>query len=253
MVKFYVKRLINTHELFEAMPRKSREEWKVWGNVFDNFTIRTLFELSSKGHFTNLQSPVSVGKESNVFTAKTSDGRIIIAKIYRLESCDFNRMYDYIRFDPRFMNLKRQRRKVIFSWVQREFRNLMKARELNVRVPMPIVFKNNVMLEEFIGDEKPAPKLKDLYPKNKKEFFEKVIKNMKALYKGKFVHADLSEFNILNYNDNPVFIDFSTCPPLNNSMAQEYFTRDIKNIARFFNKIGFKTSEEEIKKKVTGK
>ncbi len=64
------------------MPKISKEKWKVWGNVFDEFTFRTLFKLASQGHFETLQSPISVGKESNIFSAKKGDEKIII-KIYR--------------------------------------------------------------------------------------------------------------------------------------------------------------------------
>jgi serine/threonine-protein kinase RIO1 len=76
------------------MAKISKEKWKVWGNVFDEFTFRTLFKLASQGHFEELKSPVSIGKESNIFSAKKSKENIII-KIYRLETCDFNKMYDY--------------------------------------------------------------------------------------------------------------------------------------------------------------
>jgi len=47
----------------------TREKFKVYKNVFDNFTELTLFKLASQGHFEELKSPIFVGKESNVFTA----------------------------------------------------------------------------------------------------------------------------------------------------------------------------------------
>ena len=53
---------------------------------------------------------ISVGKESNIFSALTKEGKKVIVKIYRLETCDFGRMYNYIRGDPRFVNLKKKRR-----------------------------------------------------------------------------------------------------------------------------------------------
>jgi len=231
------------------MPKISKEKWKVWGNVFDEFTLRTLFRLASQGHFETLQSPVSVGKESNIFSAKKGNEKIIV-KIYRLETCDFNRMYDYIKYDPRYIDLKKQKRKVVFAWTQREYRNLMKARNADIAVPKPISFLNNILCLEFIGDREIAPKLKDKIPKNKKKFFDEVIKNIQKLYKSGLVHADLSHFNILNYNEQPVFIDFSQCTPLNNPRAQEFLQRDIKNICNFFRKIGLSINEEKTLKKV---
>lgn len=231
------------------MPKKSKEKFKVMHDVFDEFTNRTIFKLITEGHFKGLESPISIGKESNIFSA-LKDSKRVILKIYRLETCDFNRMYDYIKYDPRFINLKKKRRKVIFAWAQREYRNLLKAREGNVKVPTPITFANNILVMEFIGNNEPAPKLKDTIPKNKKKFFDKTIDNMKKLHKAGLVHADLSPFNILNSNETPVFIDFSQCTPLQNSRAEEFLKRDVKNVCNFFNKIGLKTNDEEVIRKI---
>ena len=148
----------------------SREKFKVYKNVFDSFTEKTLQKLSSQGHFEELKSPVFVGKESNVFTA--SKGRdTVIVKIYRLESCDFNRMFDYIRNDARYADLKNQRRKVIFAWAQREYRNLMIARENGVNVPTPSALLNHVLVLQMIGKNIPAQRLKDSIPRNPKQFW----------------------------------------------------------------------------------
>ena len=238
------------------MSKKSRpkEEFKVWGDVFDQFTQKVVYKLITQGHFEGLESPISIGKESNVFSALKKDGARVMVKIYRLETCDFNRMYDYIKDDARFVNLKKGKRNIIFSWVQREYRNLLKAREANVSVPTPLTFSKNVLLLEFIGDDGIfAPKLKDQIPKNPKEFFEKIIANMKKLHKAGLVHADLSAFNILNYNEKPVFIDFPQCTTFDSSRANEFFERDVRNICNFFRKIGLKVDESKIKKQIIGK
>ena len=227
---------------------KPKEEFKTWGDVFDQFTQKTVYKLIKQGHFEGLESPISIGKESNVFSAIRKDGTRVMVKIYRLETSDFNRMFDYIREDPRFPQLKRGKRNIIFSWVQREFRNLLKAREANVSIPTPFTFSNNVLVLEFIGDEGfIAPKLKDKIPRNKKDFFDKIIINMKKLHKAGLVHADLSAFNILNYNEKPVFIDFSQSTTLDSSMANEYLERDIRNVCNFFRKIGLEADNDKIK------
>ena len=233
---------------------KPKEEFKTWGDVFDQFTQRTVYKLISQGHFEGLESPISIGKESNVFSALKKDGLRVMVKIYRLETADFNRMSDYIRDDPRYPNLKGGKRNIIFAWVQREFRNLLKAREANVSVPTPLTFNNNVLVLEFIGDgDFIAPKLKDELPKSPKDFFDKIIANMKKLYKAGLVHADLSAFNILNYSQRPVFIDFSQCTTLESSRAKEYLERDVRNICNFFRKLGLDVDERTTRKEITGK
>ncbi|MBW2983600.1 serine protein kinase RIO [Candidatus Woesearchaeota archaeon] len=234
-------------------PRKPKDKFKVMHSVFDEFTNRTLYRLITRGYFEGLESPISIGKEANIFSAKTKTGRVMV-KIYRLETCDFNRMYDYLKVDPRFLSLKAKKRKVIFAWTQREYRNLLKAREANIRVPTPIAFLNNVLVLEFIGSGgEIAPRLKDKEPKNPKKFLADIISQMKKLHNAGLVHADLSAFNILNFNEKPVFIDFSQCTTLKNPYAEEYLDRDIKNISTFFRKLGLKIDESQIKDEILKK
>ena len=68
--------------------------------------MRTLFEMGRKGVIsTEDLVPFSMGKEANIFWATGVNGEVIV-KIYRLQNCDFNKMYDYIKYDPRFTQLE---------------------------------------------------------------------------------------------------------------------------------------------------
>lgn len=235
------------------MSKKPRpNDFKTRHNVFDEFTNRTIYKLISRGHFEGLESPISIGKESNVFSAIKKDGTRVMVKIYRLETCDFNRMFDYIKDDPRYTKIRKGKRNIVFTWVQREFRNLIKAREAGVNVPTPMTFSNNVLVLEFVGEnEYIAPKLKDGIPKNPRDFFDKIILNMKKLQKVGLVHADLSAFNILNWDEKPVFIDFSQCSTIESSRANEYLERDIRNVCNFFRKNGLVLDESKVKAEIT--
>jgi RIO kinase 1 len=104
---------------------------------------------------------------------------------------------------------------------------------------------------EFIGrDNELASMLKDAKPKNPKDFFDKTIKSIKALYDVGLVHADLSEFNILNFEEEPVFIDLSQATTTGHPQAQEFMERDIHNIVKFFKKLGVKADEKEVFEKI---
>jgi RIO kinase 1 len=231
--------------------RKGREEWKIYKNVFDSFTERSIFNLSNQGYFEELISPIALGKEANVFLATRQDGSFVVVKIYRLENCNFNKMYSYIRSDPRFLGLENQKRKVIFTWVQREYRNLLVARE-KIKVPTPIAFKDNIIIMDFIGEEKnAAPMLKDAPPQKREKFFQEIISNIMLLLEVGLVHGDLSDFNILNFNEEPVFIDFSQTTTIKDRDSEELLRRDLKNIFRAFRQI--EINEEEIIKKVLEK
>ncbi len=236
------------------MVRATPEKFKTLHNVFDEFVNRTLYKLITEGHFEGLIGPVCIGKESNIFQARKKDGSKVIVKIYRLETCDFNRMYDYIKTDPRFAGLQRHRRKVIFAWCQREYRNLFKARAAGVRVPTPYAFKNNVLVMEFIGTEQPAPKLKDCAPAEKQAFFDSLLEDYRKLYQdASLVHSDFSQFNILNLHEQPVIIDFSTATPVDDPHAEAYLQRDARNIVNFFKKSGLSCSTEEAIKRIKKK
>lgn len=231
------------------MATKGKEDMKTYNNVFDPYTLRNLHKLSGQGYFEELESPIAVGKESNVFSAIKGNERVIV-KIYRLETCDFNRMYNYIKLDPRYINLSKKKREIIFAWAQREYRNINKARRAGVRVPMPMTFLDNIIVMEMIGH--PAPKLKDLDPKRPDIFFDKVSDYMKKLYRAGLVHGDLSQFNILNLDDNPVFIDFSQASPTDSSNSYELLERDVRNLCNYFRKLGLKISQEQLISKIKG-
>jgi RIO kinase 1 len=231
--------------------RKGREEWKIFKNVFDSFTNRAIFDLSNQGYFEELIQPIALGKEANVFLASRKDGSFVAVKIYRLENCNFNKMYSYIRSDPRFVGLENQKRKVVFSWVQREYRNLLVARS-KVRVPSPIVFRDNILIMDFIGSDKiAAPMLKDFFPLDGVAFFDKVIDGILGLLEAGLVHGDLSDFNILNLDGEPVFIDMSQGTILKDRDAEELLRRDLKNVFRAFRSL--KIDEDTVLKRVIDK
>ncbi len=225
------------------MAKKSKEKFKIYKNVFDNFTLRTLFKLSGQGHFEDLVSPVEIGKESNIFLAEKGEEYVIV-KIYRLENCNFNKMYSYIKSDPRFMDIKNQRRQVIFKWVQREYRNLLMARE-KINVPTPMVFENNVLVMESIGGNIPAPQLRNTELEDPVGFSKKVLKSIEGITEMGLIHADLSEFNILVHNDIPYFIDFSQGTSKKDPNAREYLKRDLTNISKYFAKLDIKIEVEK--------
>ena len=222
-----------------------QERFKTYKGVFDEFTMRNLFELESRGAFEELLSPLKVGKESNVFIAQKGKSKRIV-KIYRLQNCDFNRMFYYIRQDPRYEFLKHHRREIIFSWAQREFRNLKYAEEAKVKAPRTYDFKDNILVEEFIGRKEPARPLKDHYPEKPHLFFKFLVLEMKKLYKQGLIHGDLSAFNILNYQEKPYLIDFSQATLVKAHNAEELLLRDVKNVVHFFTKFSLVINEQEI-------
>lgn len=236
------------------MAKKFRERFKTLNDVFDQFTIRNLFVLSRKDHFVEgTLSPLSIGKEANVFTAEAKDGSRVVVKIYRLETADFKKMYDYIKPDPRYVNLAKKHRDIVFAWAQREYRNLLAARQAMVKAPLPIAFMKNILVMSMVGDDEPSQKMKDAIPEKLQEFLDAIMENIRRFYKAGYVHGDLSKFNILNYNEQPVLIDFSQASPLRAPHAEDMLKRDIHNVCEFFRKLDVTCDEEKLLAKIVGK
>lgn len=227
----------------------SQERFRTLKGVFDEFTNRNLFELRSRGVFDELVSPLKVGKESNVFIAKKGTRKLIV-KIYRVQNCDYKRMFEYIRQDPRYEFLKHHRRDIIFAWTQREFKNLLKAGRRGVSVPQPLACRSHILVEEMIGS--PALPLKDALPAHPQEFLVSLLQEMAKLHRAGLVHGDLSAFNILNHQERPVLIDFSQATLTTTPNSRELLQRDIRNVGKFFKKLRMALDEEKVFKMVTG-
>lgn len=228
-----------------------REKFKTMHNVFDQFTERNIFKLVSQGYFEALESPISIGKEANVFSALRKDGTRAAIKIYRLSNCDFNKMHQYMLEDPRFVNVKRAKRDTIFAWAKREYMNLCNARDAGVNVPTAYGFLYNILIMEFIGNGEAAQKLTRAPANNPQTFLKEIIDNYRKLYRAKIVHGDLSPFNILNHHEHPVFIDMSQSTTLENPHAETYLKRDCRNLATFFAKHGVRITADELEEQIT--
>jgi len=228
---------------------KSVEDRRVGSEVFDKQTLETLYKLANQGYLQILHGVISTGKEANVFKGVDDDGNYVAVKIYRVTTSDFKKMQDYIQGDPRFKVKTSNKRQVIHTWVNKEFRNLKRACEFKVRVPQPIIAKNNILVMEFIGDKEgnPAPLLKYAHIHDPEKIAYKLIEYVKILYnKAKLVHGDLSSFNILIKDDEPVIIDVSQSVVVDHPLAKDLLKRDIGNLHKDFKKLGLQISEDEI-------
>ncbi len=232
---------------------KDSEDLKIWGRVLDVPTLKALYHLSNKKVILAMGGVVSTGKEAHVFHALGSEGEVAV-KIYRIATSDFNTMQDYIIGDPRFKGIPKNKKDVVLVWAKKELRNLAVAHEAGVRVPVPIAVRRNILVMEFIGkDGVRAPLLQEIaHEIDAQKEFKAVVDNIKLLYnKAKLVHADLSEYNIL-YHNGPMFIDMGQAVSREHPNAEAFFHRDVKNVVRFFKKLGVECSEEGVITRIKG-
>ncbi len=244
------------YETEQLMKEKRSEEYEALEEVFDRSTLMVIYDFLNKGTINEIHGVVKAGKESRVYWGKDKQGHELAIKIYLTLSAEFRKgMLKYIEGDPRFKGLRHDTRSLIFAWAQKEFKNLEQATAAKVRVPKPIVVRNNVLIMEFIGENGAnAPSLKELPPKNPEKIYQSLLSYLQKLYrKAELVHGDLSEYNIMIWRGRPILFDMAQAVPLSHPMASFLLHRDLTNLNKFFSRLGVKVpSIEECYEKVTG-
>jgi RIO kinase 1 len=255
------KRIIHKEKIIERRDKMLKHDFSseraTVEEVFDNATFLVIYSLLKKGILDELNGVVNAGKESRVYWGKDLKGNDLAVKIYLTASAEFKKgMLKYIEGDYRFKKIKRDTRSLIFTWAQKEYRNLEQAYRAKVRVPKPIAIKKNVLVMEFIGKEGiNAPSLKVYQPKNLKRIYETILVYIKRLYqKADLIHGDLSEYNIMIWKDKPVIFDVSQAVPSTHPLSEFLLNRDLENINKFFKKFGVNVLPvEKIYQKVVNK
>jgi len=231
-------------------------ERAVLEEVFDRSTLMIIYDFLNKGTIAEIHGTVKAGKESRIYWGKASNDEELAIKIYLTVSAEFRRgMLPYIKGDPRFTHVRRDIRSLVYTWAQKEFKNLQRMYEAGVRVPKPIDVNKNVLIMEFIGKNGiPAPVLKGMYLKNPARVYGQLLTCVKRLYtKAGLVHADLSEYNIMMWKGQIVLFDVSQSVPLEHPMADQFLRRDLENLSRYFKKLDVNVlSVEDLHRRITG-
>lgn len=231
------------------------EERSVFEEVFDRSTLMTVYGLMNSGEIEDIYGAVKAGKESKIYWGRSPNGEDLAIKIYLVVSAEFRRgMIPYIMGDHRFKNVKRDSRSLVYTWAQKEFRNLSAAYEAGVKVPKPVAVKNNVLVMEFVGEDGiSAPLMREADLNSPRQFLRKILEHVARLYqKARLVHGDLSEYNVMVWKGEPVIFDLSQSVPLEHPNADEFLRRDLENLQRYFMKLGVDVpSVEEMQRRVT--
>jgi len=230
------------YEISQRMKFKRSEDYETLEEVFDKPTLMSLYKLMVKGTIGEVFGTIRAGKECRLYWGRTPDGRDVAIKIYLTSTTEFKKgRLIYIEGDPRFEGLLgRSTRALVYAWARKEFRNLKRAFEVGVRVPEPIDIEKNVLVMEFIGEGGvPAPLMKEVELEDPEGTFWTLMDYVRRLYRdARLVHGDLSEYNVMIWDGEPVLFDLSQSVTLDHPMAEFFLERDLKNILRFFSKLG---------------
>lgn len=224
---------------------------------------QALEQFFADGLITEIVYTVKSGKEATVYCcqAHPSTGvELLAAKVYRSRN---NRGFknDAIYQEGRVI-LKGQVRRAVEKktrfgreaqfgmWIDYEFAALKALHKAGADVPRPLARSGNALLMEYLGDrQQAAPSLQgvelarnEVYP-----VFDRLMRNIELWLANNYVHADLSAYNVLYWQNRARIIDFpQAVDPRFNPNARALLERDIDNICRYIARYGLQRDSHAI-------
>jgi RIO kinase 1 len=188
------------------------------------------------------------GKEASVYIV-VCGGQYRCAKVYKeAQQRGFHKLARYQEGrgtrssrDARAMGRRGRhgRRVQEAEWKNAEVEALYRLSGMGVRVPVPHLVHEGVLLMELVRDEdgNPAPRLNDLHMTSDqaREWHAFMILQIVRMLCAGLIHGDLSDFNILLDIDGPVIIDLpQAVNAAGNNSAFALLERDINNMRTTF-------------------
>ncbi len=187
-------------------------------------------DLVRRGVIAYLGTMVGMGKESEIYIAKDSEGNVIAVKFYKIGRVSFQkvaRVRSYLVDEPNWMI----RSKVA---AEREFKALKDLMKYAKYVPKVYAWSKHAVVTEYIEGV-------ELYryaeANDPLSVLEKILITLREAYERVgIVHGDLSEYNILVKieNEEPYIIDWPQYVYRDDPVHERYLRRDIEYIIKFF-------------------
>jgi len=123
--------------------------------VMDPRTRMILFKLLNRGFISEINGCISTGKEANVYHCTTKEGRDRAIKIYKTSILVFKDRDKYVTGEFRFRQGygRKNPRKMVRTWAEKEMRNLTRLHNGGIPCPEPILLRSHVLLMDFVGSQ----------------------------------------------------------------------------------------------------
>jgi RIO kinase 1 len=244
-----VRRRWDDEDWSEDQPESAHEDW---------------FEpLFVDGLVTDVLMPLKSGKEASVHLCRggaTLGRELVAVKAYHpRERRGFRNdaVYKNGRVILRARDRRAVEKKTAFgrdyddaSWVHREWEHLGAAHGAGVRVPRPLAIRGRAIVMEYLGDEDgPAPQLKDVQADEEpaRRWLDALVADVEALLRVHLVHADLSPYNVLVWDDEVRIIDLpQAVDARTNRNAPDLLARDVRTVCRHFARAGSARDPERL-------
>lgn len=221
---------------------------------------KTIFKNNENDGNSNTTAAGSTSQFKSVPKKEQKKNLCLAVKIFNTSVLIFKDREKYVSGDIRFAGKRGQMkssnaRRMVPIWCEKEFRNLARLRQRAkfVKVPTPIKAQQNVLVMTLIGDHesgKAAPRIKDVMFENEGYsedeasllwdlLYLQCCRIVRDMYQNcSLVHGDLSEYNMLFYENEIYVIDVSQAVEMDHPEANDFLKRDCGNINTFFQKKG---------------
>lgn len=221
----------------------------------------------TEGMITEVLHLVKSGKEATVYCCRahpSTGAELLAAKVYRSRN---HRGFknDAIYQEGRLIrdghvrravqNKSRFGREAQFGmWIDYEFAALTALSKVSADIPKPVARSGSAILMEYLGDRHgPAPALQnvELARNEVLPIFESLMRNIELWLANNYIHADLSAYNVLYWQNQVRIIDFpQAIDPRFNPNALDLLTRDIDNICRYIARYGLERDPQRIARRL---
>ncbi|MCK5184952.1 MAG: serine/threonine protein kinase, partial [Candidatus Heimdallarchaeota archaeon] len=186
--------------------------------------------LSERDTIIAIGRELGKGKESDVFLAYDEEQTTLVAKIHRVGRPSFQRskkLRGYLGSKGHINWLYKSRLSA-----EREILGIKIANKIKLKAPKAIDGNRHIVIMEFFE----GTELVNIGLKNPLKIFNGIISEIRKLFvKGKIVHGDLSEYNvIITPKEDFLIIDFPQYESAEHVNAGELLYRDINNICKYF-------------------
>ncbi|MFT5590018.1 MAG: RIO kinase 1 [Bradyrhizobium sp.] len=211
-------------------------------------TPKRIQPLIEEGLIDEVMRQLMSGKEATVYVVRCGDD-VRCAKVYKeANERSFHQAVAY-QEGRRVKNSRQARamekgtrygRKMAEEvWQNAEVDALYKLAAAGVRVPVPYICFEGVLLMELVtaADGNAAPRLNDveLTRELALEYHTALLRQVVLMLCAGVIHGDLSEYNILVDAQGPVIIDLpQAIDAAGSSVAAGMLDRDVSNLANFF-------------------
>ncbi len=208
--------------------------------------------LVGRGVVSVIGEKIGVGKEGEVYIAETPAGDTVIVKYHR----EGRRSFSKIRRHREYALLvdRKQWLRLAKLVGEREFKVLVALEREGARVPKPIGWSRNAVVQSYIPGAE-LYKVRWLDDDVVERVFWDVVETLRIAYERVgVIHGDLSEYNILVSEDGRGYvIDWPQYVYRDEPVAAELLERDVRYLTAFFRRrFRFEADPAQVLEEVTG-